>query len=77
MPLENTQEPDPQFRGKEFAAEHPTSTAVLLEPKAELSCVIYSPYEVPAVNLAWQRDSLRHKCPQPAAWLSAQFSLLK
>lgn len=43
MPLEKIrrQEPDPQLRGREFTAEHPTSRAVLLEPQAQLSCAIY------------------------------------
>lgn len=34
-------EPDRQFRGKEFAVEHPSSADASLSPKPELSCVIY------------------------------------
>lgn len=38
---QDTRESDPQFRGKDLTAQHPTGTAALQEPKPELSCVIY------------------------------------
>jgi len=37
-----TRGPDRQFRGEEFAPEHPTSPEALAQPKAELSCLIYA-----------------------------------
>lgn len=37
----DAEEPDKQFRGKEFAVEHPDSADVSLLPRLELSCVIY------------------------------------